>query len=105
MRNNHFNGCLNEWTVNGIIRLTNIHPRTSCEGRNCIVHNPSDTVANREDWPYSFRDGHAGGRIERICPHGYSHPDVDQVAYLEEVTGETHWGVHGGCDLCCLEEE
>lgn len=104
MSNSVFNESTNEWWVNGTIRFTNIHRRSACKGRSCIVHNPSDTVANREDWPYIFREGHAGGRIERVCPHGVGHPDDSQVKYLEEVTGETHWGLHG-CDGCCAGSE
>lgn len=100
MTNSVFNANTNTWWVNGTIRFTNIHPRSKCEGRNCIVHNPSDTPANRGDWPYIFRDGHPGGRIERMCPCGIGHSDVDQVAFLEEVTGESHWGVHGCCGAC-----
>jgi hypothetical protein len=100
--NSVFNASTNTWWVNGTMRFTNIHPLSKCEGRNCIVHNPSDTVANREDWPYLFRDAHAGGRVERLCKHWVGHPDKDQVTFLEEVTGEGHWGIHG-CDFCCVE--
>lgn len=94
----------NEAIFNGRWRMSNIHQRTACEGETCIVHAPSDTPANRGDWRYTFRDGHAGGRIERECPHGFGHPDVDQVTYLKRTTGETHWGVHA-CDGCCFEGE
>ncbi len=104
VRNSVFNEEENTWTVNGNTTFKNIHPRSACEHRNCIIHNPSDTPANRGDWPYRFRDGHAGGRIERTCPCGVGHSDFDQVAYLEEATGETHWGVHG-CDRCCAGSE
>ena len=100
VRNSVFNEEENTWTVNGNITFRNIHPRSACERRNCIVHNPSDTAANRGDWPYVFREGHAGGRIERTCPCGIGHSDADQVAFLEERYGDNAWGVHGCC-LCC----
>ena len=104
VRNSVFNEEENTWTVNGNITFRNIHPRSVCEHRNCIVHNPSDTPANRGDWPYVFREGHAGGRIERTCPCGIGHSDVDQVAFLEERYGDNAWGVHGCC-LCCMGRE
>lgn len=108
MRNSVFNEGENTWTVNGNITFRNIHPRSVCEHRSCIVHNPSDTPANRGDWPYSFREGHAGGRIERTCPCGIGHSDRDQVAFLEERYGDNAWGVHGCCGACggggCLED-
>lgn len=97
MSNNVFNESTNEWWVNGTMRFTNIHRRSECAGENCIVHNPSDTVANREDWPYSFR---ADGRIERFCKHGVGHADVDQVNFLKKTRGGDHWGVHGCCGCC-----
>lgn len=100
MSNSVFNEEENTWTVNGIITFKNIHPRSKCGHRTCIVHNPSDTPANRGDWPYSFRDGHAGGRVERRCPCGVDHPDRDQVRFLEVTMGDNRWEVHG-CDGCC----
>lgn len=41
-----------------------------------------------------------GGLMERICRHGVGHPDPDSVDWMERISGETHWGVHG-CDGCC----
>lgn len=55
-------------------------------------HPLSDARLNLRDDRY--------GLMERICRHGVGHPDPDSVDFLERVTGETHWGVHG-CDGCC----
>lgn len=93
------------WSVkvggSGLQVLHNVHSIKDCTGDTCIVHNPSDTVANREGWGYDFRET---GVVERTCDHGVGHPDKDSVAYLELTTGETHWGIHG-CDGCCAEPE
>lgn len=91
----------NEAILNGRWRMSNIHPRTACEGESCLVHAPSDTPANRGDWPYVFR---GEGRIERSCEHGVGHPDRDHVKYLIKTTEETHWGIHA-CDSCCVTRE
>lgn len=104
MTNSEFRPESNTWVVNlnaGAIRLSHIHPQSKCAGEGCIVHNPSDTRANREGWPYSFRED--GLRIERTCPHGVGHPDVDHLAYLVAMQGGDHWGGHG-CDGCCVDE-
>ena len=75
-------------------KLLRVHPPSACEGRNCWVHNPSDT--HMKKWPIWWRDDK--GTAERMCPHRIGHPDPDDVAY--------HWSlgrdvsVHG-CDGCC----
>lgn len=104
MENSVFNASTNEWWVNGTQRFTNIHRTSSCAGENCIVHTPSDCVANREDWAYVFR---TDGRIERMCNHGIGHPDPDQARFLltanADIYGEWIW-IHA-CDGCCVEGE
>lgn len=85
--------------VGQIIR--NVHSAKDCEGRACVIHNPSDH--SMREWPTNWRDGGPldikGPHMERICPHGIGHPDPDDLAYLESV-GEEGYGVHG-CDGCC----
>lgn len=98
--NSVFDAEKNEWVVNGRWRMVNIHPETECANDDsCIIHNPSDTVYNREDWEYSFR---SDGRIERLCEHGVGHADLDQVRFLEKTRGKNAWDVHGCCG-CCVE--
>lgn len=72
-------------------RLMDIHDREECDGRPCVIHNPSDHVMR--DWPTHWREDR--GLMERICEHGIGHPDPDSRAYLS-VGG----GIHG-CDGCC----
>jgi hypothetical protein len=78
-----------------------IHKRSSCEGRHCSFHNPSNH--HMKDWPMLVR---MSSLVERICPHGVGHPDPDSVAWLEENGPEGAkgtWGIHGD-DGCCSKE-
>lgn len=61
----------------------------------CPFHRPSLHPMIEE--PMLLRET---GLIERICPHGVGHPDPDSVAYWNQQTGQSAWGVHG-CDGCC----
>lgn len=76
-----------------------VHEASQCEGRNCPIHNPSDSVM--KDWPLLWR---ADTRVmERTCPHGIGHPDIDHLAYVIGLDKDNQWhGVHG-CDGCCRE--
>lgn len=77
----------------------NVHPPFRCEGRPCVIHNPSDH--HMADWPKVWRDGKR--MVERTCPHGIGHPDPDDLAYRLTMfgpVGERDSGVHG-CDGCC----
>lgn len=78
-------------------RLANVHAKTRCEGRPCVVHNPTDH--HMRGFPLTWRDDR---RIfERVCPHGIGHPDPDAFAFqLSLPSGDDGWGVHG-CDGCC----
>ena len=74
--------------------LTRVHSRSACTGRNCWIHNPSES-------PLSDRQvvWRADKRIaERICTHGIGHPDPDDVEYNRTIGRDT--SVHG-CDGCC----
>jgi hypothetical protein len=75
-----------------------VHSESSCRGRHCVIHNPSDH--NMRDWPMHLRET---GLVERICEHGVGHPDPDSRAYFDEygpIGSRGAWGVHG-CDGCC----
>jgi hypothetical protein len=76
-------------------QLFNIHPKMSCAGQNCVIHNPSDH--HMRDWPTHWRD--ELGLMERLCPHGIGHPDPDSLDYLTGI-GHEDRGTHG-CDGCC----
>jgi hypothetical protein len=68
--------------------LGNVHKAEKCDGRPCIVHNP--TEHHMRNWPLVWRAFR--GQFERTCPHGIGHPDPDQIGDM------TH-----GCDGCCHE--
>lgn len=40
------------------------------------------------------------GLIEHLCEHGVGHPSYGSMDWMEKVTGDDSWGVHG-CDGCC----
>ncbi len=81
------------------ILLTNVHDYEVCEGRQCIIHNP--TEHHMSTWPLLWREDRA--IFERICPeHGTGHPDPAQIPYWEE-TDQIWQAVHGCCG-CCLDQ-
>ncbi len=75
--------------------LRNVHDRSKCAHRTCVVHNPSDHHMRR--WELHWRNDR--GIFERICEHGVGHPDPDQYEYWRE-TNQQGQAVHG-CDFCC----
>lgn len=75
--------------------LVNVHPAEKCEGRHCVLHNPSDH--HMRGWPTLFRSDI--GIMERTCPHGVGHPDPDDLAF-HMTLGHDWLGTHG-CDGCC----
>jgi len=80
------------------IVLRNVHSQRECQGRACVIHNPSEH--HMRDWPLIWRNDR--GIFERICTHGVGHPDPDQRTYW--CIQNTPWeGVHG-CDFCCRPE-
>ena len=44
------------------------------------------------------------GLIEHHCQHGVGHPAYGSIDWMERVTGQKSWGVHG-CDGCCQDPE
>lgn len=78
--------------------LKSVHPKDSCAGDYCPIHNRSNHHMRK--FPQHWRADR--GIIERICPHGIGHPDPDQSAFFKKVYGKDAWAqwVHG-CDGCC----
>jgi hypothetical protein len=79
----------------GSVTLGAVHPGAVCEGRPCVIHNPTDH--HMRTWPLLWRDDRA--IFERVCEHGVGHPDPDQFDYWRDI-GQEAQGVHG-CDGCC----
>jgi hypothetical protein len=59
----------------GVAVLENVHPKTSCAGRNCVIHNPSGY--HMRLWPIVLRDDK--GVMERTCSHGVGHPTMPRT--------------------------
>jgi hypothetical protein len=78
---------------------TNIHAENDlCRTEGCMIHNPdTEWIGNRDNWPYYPR---SDGRMERLCPHGVGHGDINSVHFLDRVAPRMAAGVHG-CDGCC----
>lgn len=83
----------------GEVILENVHPQSKCEGRACVLHNPSDH--HMRDWPTLLRTDWGIPFMERTCPHGIGHPDPDDLAWHKS-QGRESLGVHG-CDGCCYK--
>jgi hypothetical protein len=80
----------------GMATLSNVHLVERCQGRACVIHNPSDHPMR--DWDLHWRDDRY--LMERLCPCcGVGHPDPDDVAYQESI-GNDSASVHG-CYGCC----
>lgn len=80
-------------------QVLRVHARSTCTGRHCCIHHPSDHVLR--DRPLHWR---ADRRLmERLCPHGIGHPDPDDVAHHAAVEGwvSARWYSVHGCDGCC----
>lgn len=75
------------------IVLRNVHSYSSCAGRPCVIHDPTDHAMR--DWTLHWRSDR--GIFERFCPeHGTGHPDPDQIPYWEE-SDQIWQAVHGCC--------
>lgn len=80
--------------------LINVHSEMECMTRHCVIHNPS--AHHMVEWPTYWRD--PPGMMERVCRHGYCHPDPDQMTYLFQERPEEEaraLEVHV-CDGCCV---
>ena len=71
----------------GVGQTLATHAPSSCAGRPCVVHNPSDHPMSK--FPTLWRSDR--DIMERICPHGVGHPDPDDLS-----ADRSH-----GCDGCC----
>lgn len=86
------------WVTGSGEVVSNIHDGSQCQGRSCVIHNPSDHPMRR--FRTHFRRGDIKpAHVERICPHGIGHPDPDDLIYQKSI-GEEGMSVHG-CDGCC----
>jgi hypothetical protein len=78
-----------------------VHDEGSCVGEHCVLHNPSSHALS--DAP--LRWSASLSRMERICEHGFPHPDPDGIAAARILRGHEaarEESVHG-CDGCCHE--
>lgn len=81
--------------------MLNVHPRSKCRDRPCVIHNP--TAHHMRRWFLLWRDDR--GIFERICPHGVGHPDPDQFGHWKDI-GHAENDVHGCCaNQCCIPKE
>lgn len=88
----------NEWT-SGTGQKLYVHLENDDCKNGCAIHNP--TLEPHPDWPQHWRSDTQV--MERICPHGVGHPDLDHLNYLIR-TGkavEAGWQSIHGCDGCC----
>jgi len=85
-------------------RLGDVHPATACRehGLPCVIHAPSEHPLRESPTHWNADED----LFERICAHGFRHPDPDWLTYLRRRYGaeiaaprELH-----GCDGCCLFE-
>lgn len=77
------------------VLLKNTHRTAMCDGRVCVVHNPSRH--HMSGWPIVWKPG--PGIVERVCEHGLGHPDPDQFFHWD-LTGQHTLKKHR-CDGCC----
>ena len=81
------------------------HEETAdCHEHGCVAHSPTPVSASNPlgDAPYNWRGDRYPPIMERICPHGIGHPDVDQANYNTR-NGLEYENIHG-CDGCCVSD-
>lgn len=82
--------------VDGVLRT---HEASECALPYCAVHNPS--AHPLRDAPQRWRTDVS--ILERLCPHGFGHPDFDSLFYVQATKGgaaAAALSVHT-CDGCC----
>jgi hypothetical protein len=72
------------------------HAKERCQGRNCVIHNPSDH--HMRGWEKRFHQ--PSQQTIRVCKHGLGHPDPDDVAYWQQIAHRRISTKHE-CDGCC----
>lgn len=85
--------------------LKNVHLKGTCLLAHCAVHNPSKHPLDSA--PFDWLGGHIA-HLQRVCEHGYRHPDPDDLKFHEAIgaflTVEAILSVHlmeENCDGCC----
>lgn len=79
--------------------VVGVHSELDCHGMPCVVHSP--TQHHMRGWDLRFR--RKRGIFERLCPHGFAHPDPDQFPHWR-ASGALHQAMHSCCG-CCGERE
>jgi hypothetical protein len=80
-------------------RIMQVHPAQACRGQNCCVHNPSEHPLRVAALTWNALTA----TMSRVCGHGMTHPDPDDIAFKERILGPSDawgFGVHT-CDGCC----
>jgi hypothetical protein len=76
------------------------HGPDVCRGEFCCIHNPSRHKLSAA--PLNWRADRA--LMERVCSHGFGHPDPDDLAHKKRILGDRYSGYafeSHGCDGCC----
>jgi len=81
------------------IRSWKVHPPSQCYPGPCPVHFPTEHAMS--GWEKLWRAD--SGVLERICVHGFGHPDPDQFRHWRD-RGTMHLSAHD-CDGCCPVRE
>jgi len=72
---------------------------TDCIRHGCVIHSPSLHKMRkfRTNW---LMDKNI---MERVCTHGYGHPDPDHIAWIERTQGKdpARKALIHACDGCC----
>lgn len=74
------------------VELRNTHVRAQCQGQPCTIHHRSKHAMRA----FPQRWNPARAIVERVCPHGYAHPDPDEWAVRVGHDAGEH-----RCDGCC----
>ena len=81
--------------------IVNVHAESEdCRTYGCVIHNPSDNCMS--SFPSHWRTDR--GIMERICPCGIGHIDVDQLNFIRRTKGEKaayYESIHGCCGIHC----
>lgn len=86
---------MENWT-SGTGQKLKVHDKKDCKGRYCCIHNPSDH--HMKDWQLHWREDRK--LMERICPCGVGHPDVDDISFKKSLGYNVEFeSIHG----CCQE--
>lgn len=74
------------------------HHEDKCSGQYCSIHNPSKHLL----WEAPTVWDNENKMMNRVCTHGVSHPDYDDVTYNVGILGKDEAShVEHECDGCC----